>query len=48
VYETKIERSGWNGMFNGEPQPMGTYFYYISYKCDGKDMEDRGEFLLMR
>jgi gliding motility-associated-like protein len=48
VYETKIERAGWDGRFNGVPQDMGTYYYYINYKCDGKDVEDRGEFLLMR
>jgi gliding motility-associated-like protein len=48
VYETKVERAGWNGTYNGVPQDMGTYYYYISYKCDGKNVEDHGEVLLMR
>ena len=48
VYETKVERNGWDGSLNGVPQDMGTYYYYISYKCEGKNVEDRGEFLLMR
>ncbi len=48
VYETKIERAGWDGRYNGVPQDMGTYYWYISYKCDGKNVEDRGEVLLMR
>jgi gliding motility-associated-like protein len=48
VFETKIEREGWDGTYNGVPQDMGTYYYYVNYKCDGKNVEDRGEFLLMR
>ncbi len=48
VYETKVERAGWDGRYNGALQDMGTYYWYISYKCDGKNVEDRGEVLLMR
>ncbi|MEO6832699.1 MAG: gliding motility-associated C-terminal domain-containing protein, partial [Chitinophagaceae bacterium] len=53
VYESRgggIEKSGngWDGTFNGKPQDMGTYYYYINYKCEGKNIEDRGEFLLLR
>jgi gliding motility-associated-like protein len=48
VYESKIERSGWDGTYNGVPQDMGTFYYYYSYKCEGKNVEERGEFILMR
>jgi gliding motility-associated-like protein len=48
VYETKNERAGWNGTFNGVKQDMGTYYYYISYVCEGKTMEEHGEVTLMR
>jgi gliding motility-associated-like protein len=48
VYESKVERDGWDGKFNSTPQDMGTYYYYISYKCEGKDQEEKGEFILMR
>jgi gliding motility-associated-like protein len=48
LYESKVERNGWDGTYNGVPQDMGTYYYYISYKCEGKDVEERGEFILLR
>ncbi|MBS1644496.1 MAG: gliding motility-associated C-terminal domain-containing protein [Bacteroidetes bacterium] len=48
VYESRVETNGWDGTYNGKPQDMGTYYYYINYKCDGKNIEDRGEFLLLR
>lgn len=48
VYESRVERAGWDGTYNGKPQDMGTYFYYISYKCEGKDVEEQGEVILMR
>ena len=49
VFETADERVKWDGTFNGQPQDMGTYFYYIKYKCaDGKFYEDKGEMMLVR
>jgi gliding motility-associated-like protein len=48
MYESKVEREGWNGLYNGVPQDMGTYYYYINYRCEGKDVEERGEFILIR
>lgn len=48
VYETKNERAGWDGTFNGVKQDMGVYYYYISYKCEGKNVEEHGEVTLMR
>jgi len=48
VFETADERRGWDGNLNGKPQSMGTYFYYVSYRCDGKLLEEKGEFMLVR
>lgn len=49
VYESTNPAWGWDGTFNGVPQDMGTYFYFIRYKClDGKTYENKGEFMLMR
>ncbi|OSZ78412.1 hypothetical protein CAP35_09190 [Chitinophagaceae bacterium IBVUCB1] len=48
VFETADERRGWDGTLNGKPQDMGSYFYYINYRCDGKILEEKGEFILVR
>ncbi len=48
VFETSNERYGWDGTFNGIPQDIGTYFYYISYDCNGKTIEEKGDVTLAR
>ena len=49
VYESRNERAGWDGSYGGKPQDMGTYFYYVKYKCsDGNFYEDKGELVLVR
>lgn len=49
VYQTTDVSQGWDGRFNGNMQDMGTYFYYINYKCaNGKTYENKGEVLLIR
>lgn len=50
VYETKEDRRGWNGVYNGKDQDVGTYYYYIRYRCNDntEDLEQKGEFLLVR
>ncbi len=48
VYETKVEKAGWDGTYNGVPQDMGVYYWYISYLCEGKNMEEQGEVTLIR
>ena len=48
VYESTNERDGWNGSFNGVPQDMGVYFYYIKYDCNNKALEEKGELQLIR
>ena len=48
VFETANEQEGWNGNFNGVPQDLGVYFYYIKYDCNGKTIEDKGDVTLVR
>jgi len=49
VFETGDETTGWDGSFNGKPADMGTYFFYVKYKCaDGNFYEERGEVTLVR
>jgi gliding motility-associated-like protein len=48
VWESKGERNGWDGTYNGVAQDMGTYYFYINYRCENKNVEDQGEFVLIR
>ena len=49
VYETANNKAvGWDGTFNGTPQDMGTYFYYVRYRCEGNVVEKKGEVILVR
>lgn len=38
----------WDGNYNGVPQDMGTYFYYLKYDCGGKTIEAKGDVTLIR
>lgn len=48
VFETSDERKGWDGNFRGEPADLGTYTYYINYRCNGKLTNQQGEVTLVR
>ena len=48
VFETISVNKGWNGTFNGVPQDLGVYFYFVSYECDGKLLEKKGDVTLIR
>lgn len=49
IYENTNPAIGWDGTYNGVPQDMGTYFYFVRYRCrDGKVYEQKGEFVLIR
>ena len=51
VFETHDESRGWDGTFNGKPQELGTYFYYLRFRCRegaGRDIEQKGETILIR
>lgn len=48
VFESKSQDIGWDGMFNGEPAPMGTYHYVLQYNCEGRLKEIKGDVILVR
>lgn len=48
VYENKGFRNGWDGTLNGNKQNVGTYFYLISFICEGELVHQKGEVILLR
>jgi len=48
VFESLDVKNGWNGAVDGVAQDIGTYFYQFKYTCDGKMVEQDGEFTLVR
>jgi gliding motility-associated-like protein len=50
VFDTADQNEGWDGSFNGEPQDIGTYQYYLKYECaeGGELMEMKGDVTLLR
>jgi gliding motility-associated-like protein len=48
VYESTNDKMQWDGTFNGVPQDVGVYFYYIKYDCGGNTMEQTGDVTLIR
>jgi gliding motility-associated-like protein len=50
VFDTADQYEGWDGSFNGEPQDIGTYQYYLKYECadSGELMEMKGDVTLVK
>lgn len=48
IFETTDENHGWDGSYKGLQQEIGTYFYYLRYKCDQQEIEKKGEVTLLR
>ena len=50
VFETIDPSHGWDGKLGGVDQEIGTYYYYIKYKCaDGSNiLQQKGDLTLMR
>lgn len=48
VYDNKGFRNGWDGTINGTQQGIGTYFFLISFDCEGELVHQKGEFILIR
>ena len=50
VFETVNQHEGWDGSYNSEPQDLGTYQYYLRYKCadSGETVEMKGDVILVR
>jgi gliding motility-associated-like protein len=48
VYESTNDKMQWDGTFNGVPQDVGVYYYYIKFDCGGNTMEQTGDVTLIR
>ena len=48
VFESANSNPSWDGSFNGVPQDMGVYYYFIKYDCGGNTIEERGDCTLVR
>lgn len=48
IFESASSNPEWDGTFNGTPQDVGTYYYYIKYDCGGKTIEQKGDVTLVR
>ncbi len=48
VFNSANSDNSWDGNYNGVPQDMGVYYYYISYDCGGKTIEETGDVTLVR
>ena len=48
VFESADSNPMWDGNFNGVPQDIGTYYYYIQYDCGGNTVEAKGDCTLIR
>lgn len=49
IYQSNDRESGWNGKYKGVAADIGTYYYFIKYKCnDGIRGFEKGTVLLIR
>jgi len=49
VFETTNQDVGWDGTFNGEPQPMDAYAYVLNVTfIDGSEKVLKGSITLLR
>ena len=50
--QTVFESSGtdpeWDGNYNGVPQDLGVYYYFVKYDCGGNTLEQKGDCTLVR
>jgi gliding motility-associated-like protein len=48
VFESTNSDGQWDGTYNGEPQDMGVYYYYLRYDCGGNTLISKGDVTLVR
>ena len=48
VFESANNDVAWDGTFNGVPQDMDVYYYYLRYDCGGATLEAKGDVTLVR
>jgi gliding motility-associated-like protein len=47
VFNSNDPYAGWDGRYKGEPQPVGTYYYYIRFRFSGKVEMMKGDLTLL-
>ena len=48
IFESANSNPEWDGNFNGVPQDMGVYYYFIKFDCGGNVIEQKGDCTLVR
>jgi gliding motility-associated-like protein len=48
VFQTNDINAGWDGTFNGSPEPIGVYVWYIQGICRGHSVMETGNVTLLR
>ena len=48
VFESTNNSMTWDGTYNGVPQDMGVYYYFIKYDCGGNSIIAKGDVTLIR
>jgi len=48
VFETNSPANGWDGTYNGKPEPLGVYVYYIKMGCASCSFTKKGNITLLR
>lgn len=48
IFETFNKNEMWDGRYNGQPQPPGTYVYKLEYTCQGNSFTRTSSFNLLK
>ena len=48
IFESTNNDMSWDGTFNGVPQDMGVYYFFVKYDCGGNSMVEKGDVTLVR
>ncbi len=48
VFESTNSEMSWDGKYNGVPQDMGVYYYFVKYDCGGETLTKTGDVTLIR
>lgn len=48
VFESTNSNMTWDGSYNGVPQDMGVYYYFVTYDCGDKELIAKGDVTLIR
>ena len=48
IFESANTNPSWDGNYNGVPQDMGVYYYFVKYDCGGSEQIAKGDVTLIR